>query len=336
MKYTCLLRPHANGRYQEASLPLALSETMLLAKKAGREAEPQLVRENGVQWIEFECDALDEKGRCELSRSAHLYLLSEKHDNGMIRPLVSSEKAFLGDDLPYILKYKGKTNETFTKYIVNLALCAGDFDGSARLKLLDPMCGRGTTLFEALNRGWDAMGTDVQAADVDEAGKFFRKYLEYHRVKHNISKKSMTAKGKEAAVMQVIEFAKDNKAFKMGEARTLRTAVLDSSKINALGIKKEFHIIATDLPYGVQHGPGGAKGKSLEQMVRDVLPAWREALVPGGAMALSFNTNTLKLDFVRQAMEEAGLKAMTGAGYDGLAHWVEQAITRDVAVAVRV
>jgi len=196
MKYTCLLRPHANGRYQEASLPLALSETMLLAKKAGREAEPQLVRENGVQWIEFECDALDEKGRCELSRSAHLYLLSEKHDNGMIRPLVSSEKAFLGDDLPYILKYKGKTNETFTKYIVNLALCAGDFDGSARLKLLDPMCGRGTTLFEALNRGWDAMGTDVQAADVDEAGKFFRKYLEYHRVKHNISKKSMTAKGK--------------------------------------------------------------------------------------------------------------------------------------------
>jgi len=336
MKYICLLRPHANGRYQEASLPLALSETLLLAKKAGREIEPQLVKENGLQWIEFECDALDERGIAEVSRSAHLYLLSEKHENGMIRPLISSEEAFLGDDLPYILKYKGKTNETFTKYIVNLALCASNFSGSDRLRLLDPMCGRGTTLFEALNRGWDAMGTDVQAADVDEAGKFFRKYLEYHRFKHSISKKSMTAKGREAAVMQVVEFAKDNKAFKAGEARTLRTAVMDSSKISALGVKKEFHIIATDLPYGVQHGPGGAKGKSLEQMIREVLPEWREALVPGGAMALSFNTNTLRLDFIRRAMEEAGLRPMTGAGYDGLAHWVEQAITRDAAVAVRV
>lgn len=336
MKYTCLLRPHANGRYQEASIPLALSEVRLLAEKANRNIEPEIRNELGVQWISFECEALDEKGVSEISRSAHIYLLSEAHEGGLIKPLKSAEEAFLGDDLPYILKYKGKTNETFTKYIVNLALCASDFSGDERLKLLDPMCGRGTTLFEAVNRGWDALGTDVQAADVDEAGKFFKKYLEYHRFKHNVSKKSMTAKGKEAAVMQEIEFARDNKAFKAGQARMFRTAVLDSSKISALGVKKEFHIIATDLPYGVQHGPGGVKGKSLEQMVRDVLPAWREALVPGGAMELSFNTNTLKLDFVRQAMEEAGLKPMSGPGYDGLAHWVEQAITRDVAVAVRV
>lgn len=335
MKYLCLLRPHSNGRYQEAAVPLALSETRLLAAKAGREIEPELKEEMGLQWIRFECEELGEKGVSELARSAHIHLLSEQHEGGMMKPLRSAETAFLGEDLPYILKYKGKTNETFTKYIINLALCASGFEGGERLKLLDPMCGRGTTLFEALNRGWDAAGTDVQAADVDEAGKFFKKYLEYHRIKHSISKKSMTAKGKEAAVMQVFEFAKDNQAFKAGDTRTLRTMSADSSKINALGMKKEFHLIATDLPYGVQHGPGGARGKSLEQMVRDVLPAWREALVPGGAMALSFNTNTLKLDFVRGAMEEAGLKVMSGAGYDGLAHWVEQAITRDVAVAVR-
>jgi hypothetical protein len=53
-------------------------------------------------------------------------------------------------------------------------------------------------------------------------------------------------------------------------------------------------------------------------------------------MALAFNVNTLKLEFVREAMEEAGLKVMRGEGYDGLEHWVEQAISRDVAVAVRV
>jgi tRNA G10 N-methylase Trm11 len=112
-------------------------------------------------------------------------------------------------------------------------------------------------------------------------------------------------------------------------------AVTDSSCLRALGIKGSMHLIATDLPYGVQHAPGGQKGKSLEQMVRDVLPAWKEALVPGGAMALAFNVNTLKLDFVREEMAKVGLKVMTGAGYDGLEHWVEQAISRDVAVAVK-
>ena len=86
----------------------------------------------------------------------------------------------------------------------------------------------------------------------------------------------------------------------------------------------------------VQYAPGGQKGKSLQQMVKDVLPAWRDALLPGGAMALAFNVNTLKLEFVLEAMEEAGLKVMRGEGYDGLEHWVEQAISRDVAVAVRV
>ena len=89
------------------------------------------------------------------------------------------------------------------------------------------------------------------------------------------------------------------------------------------------------MPYGVQHGPGGQRGKTLQQMVKDVLPAWKKVLLPGGAMALSFNTNTLRLEFVRQAMAEAGLRVMEGGEYDGLAHWVEQAITRDIAVAVR-
>ncbi len=316
-------------------MPLALGETKLLMKKAGREIEPEVVEELGVQWIGFECGALDEAGIREISRSAHIYLTSEVHEGGLLKPVASSEQAYLGDDLPCVLKYKGKTNETFTKFMVNLALCAGDFEGDGHLKLLDPMCGRGTTLFEAVNRGWSAMGVDVLGNDVDEGVKFFKRYLEYHRIKHAMSKKSMTARGKEAAVVQTFEYANDSAAFRAGDTRTLRTTVIDSGRIGQLGVKKEFHLIVADLPYGVQHAPGGAKGKSLEQMLRDVLPAWKEALVPGGAMALSFNVNTLRLNFVRKAMEEVGLTVMTGPGYDGLSHWVEQAITRDVAVAVR-
>lgn len=335
MKYKCLLRPHSNGRYQASVIPLALAETELLLGKAGIQAKPEMLEEQGLQWIGFECDGLDERGIGELARSAHIYLASECRDGGMLMPVRSAETPYMGDDLPYVLKYKGKTNETFTKFIVNLALCASSFSGDEPLKLLDPMCGRGTTLFEAVNRGWNVMGVDVLANDVDEGAKFFKKYLEYHRIKHAVSKKSMTAKGKEAAVVQIFEYACDAAKFKAGDTRTLRVTSMDSGRLHTLGVKKEFHLLATDLPYGVQHGPGGQRGKSLQQMVRDVLPAWRDALLPGGAMALSFNVNTLKLDFVQETMAEAGLKVIVGGAYDGLAHWVEQAITRDVAVAVK-
>ena len=336
MKYTCLLRPHANGRYQAGVMPLALSEIRLLARQCGVEIQPSVRAEMGLDWIDFEAPMLDEKAVRQLAGSAHIYLISQIFEGGLMKPLTSSVESYLGDDLPYVLKYKGKTNETFTRFLINMALCSSAFSAEEPLTLLDPMCGRGTTLFEALNRGWNAMGVDVQAADVDEGGKFFKRYLEYHRLKHTVSRKSMTAKGREAAVIQKFEFAKDAASFKAGDTRSLSLSVIDSGRLGQLGVKGQFHLLAADLPYGVQHAPGGQKGKSLQQMVKDVLPAWRDALLPGGAMALAFNVNTLKLEFVREAMEEAGLKVMRGEGYDGLEHWVEQAISRDVAVAVRV
>ncbi len=316
-------------------MPLAIAETKLLLARGKREVRVENCRWCGLDWLNFECDPLDEQVMTELARSAHIQLTAEVQGEN-IKPLFGAQEPYLGEDLPYVLKYKGKTNEVFTRFLINLALCASEFEQEERnICLLDPMCGRGTTLFEAINRGWNAMGIDVQAADVDETAKFFKRYLEYHRIKHSTGKKSMTAKGKEAAVIQSFEFSKDNASFKAGDTRILRLAASDSSKIGALNIKNSIHLITTDLPYGVQHAPGGQRGKTLEQMVKDVIPAWRDALVHGGAMALSFNVNTLKRDFVRGVMADAGLKVMTGEGYDGLEHWVEQAISRDAAVAVK-
>ena len=50
-------------------------------------------------------------------------------------------------------------------------------------------------------------------------------------------------------------------------------------------------------------------------------------------MALSFNANTLPLEQARRMLADAGLEPLTGGVYDGFAHWVEQAITRDIAIA---
>ena len=90
-------------------------------------------------------------------------------------------------------------------------------------------------------------------------------------------------------------------------------------------------MIVADLPYGVQH----SAGMPPEALLDRVLSGWREALCPGGSVAISFNSQTLPLDRVRGAMARAGFHPFSGGAYDAFSHWVEQAVTRDVAVAVR-
>ena len=74
------------------------------------------------------------------------------------------------------------------------------------------------------------------------------------------------------------------------------------------------------------------KGNWLESLIEQALPEWKATLKPGGAMALSFNAQNMKLERLRSMMEGAGLEVMRGGAYDGFAHWVEQAITRDIAI----
>ena len=70
----------------------------------------------------------------------------------------------------------------------------------------------------------------------------------------------------------------------------------------------------------------------LNAALQDALYAMPDEVKPGGAMALSFNAQNMKLDRVRALMAGAGLEVMEGGAYDGFAHWVEQAITRDIAI----
>ena len=334
MNYTMLVRPHANSRYQQSVLPLARAELFCMLRREGLSAAQAIPREAlGAQWLDFSTDgALSETALARLSAHSALQLLFLRGEDGTLTPLCGSAPAALGGDLPSVLKYKGKTNESFTAHLLNMAWLSASFDPQEPLWVLDPMCGRGTTLFTALNRGWNALGADLDAGDVAECGRYFKRYLEYHRVKHQMKNASLTLRGKGVPVQE----------FTFGaEARSLSLLCADACDLPALLKKRRFHLIAADLPYGVQHAPGAQQGEGgkkvpgFAQALRKWASAWRELLLPGGAVAISFNVNTLPSQTARQALAEAGLAVRTGEGYDGLAHWVEQAITRDVAVAVR-
>lgn len=320
MQYTIFLWPHANARYQVESEKLARAELEIMLARLGVPFVLDERGEAGIPSLRFASRrALSAEEMCILSRHSLLYALFERREDGALAPVLGRETPRIGGDLTGILKYRGKTNELFTQLLVNLAWLAGAMPEKPRL--LDPMCGRGTTLFVALNRGWDACGSDVDRAALREGEQFFKRYVEYHRRKYVLSRGSMTLRDKKSA--PYAQFAVED--------MRLRLAELDASRVDQAYGRGKFDMLCADLPYGVQHGAT----MPLEALLRLALPAWREVLRPGGALALSFNAQTLPAAKMRALLRAAGLRVSEGGPWDRLSHWVEQAVTRDVCVGVR-
>lgn len=333
MRLTMLLRPHANARYEEAILPLAQKELLLALKKAFPTLDEssfciEYTPVCGAKALSF-CvpDDAGADGIRLLCGHSLIYFLCETTPEGLLKPVGGANEPLLGSDLSAVLKYKGKTNETFTRFLIRMALlsCKAACPSGSRIRLLDPMCGKGTTLFEALNMGMDAFGGDMDAAAVKEAAQYYKKYLEYHRKKHTQKETGMTLpQGKNVPV----------KTIAAADCGTASFAVCDAAMIAAALGKQKAHIVVCDLPYGVQHGPAGGRTATLEGILRTTLPGIRKAMLPGGAIALSFNTYTLPRETVLRCLGEAGFTPVEGAEYENMEHFVEQAVMRDVCVAL--
>lgn len=334
MKYTFLLWPHANVRYRNEACRLAEAELKILLERFAPDASVGVGECLGAPALEVE-SAEPFSDECIAAVAAHslLYGLFETRQDGALKPIAGREPAFLGEDLPGILKYKGKTNEMFTQLLVNVGLYSSDYwNLKEPVRLLDPMCGRGTTLFVGANRRWECTGADVDKNDLKEAEQFFKRYLEYHRLKHAMERASLTVKGGKPAPSVQFLFSDTPEHYKQKHTATLRLVNTDAARVRETFGAKRFHLIACDLPYGVQHASCGG---TLEKLLADVLPGWREALLPGGTVAVSFNSQTLKLSTLREIMADAGMEPLAGGVYDCFSHWVEQAVTRDVAVCRR-
>lgn len=334
MKYCMLLWPHANARYQNESIRLAECELRLMLDVF--EPRAQISRAASLDLPAILIDLPDEMSgalKACIARHSLMYGLFESREDGLLRPVGGRAPAFVGSDLPGILKYKGKTNELFLQLLINAALMSSDFArvGEQRLELLDPMCGRGTTLFVAANYGWNASGTDIDRGDLAEAEKFLKRYFEFHRMKHALNRESRTTPEGGVSLM-TFSFGRTPEAYKAGDVSLLRLANVDAARTRAVFGRGKAHVIACDLPYGVQHAAVGARP---EQLLKKVLPAWRETLKRGGTAAISFNAQTLKARTVRELMAEAGFEVMRGGAYDGFEHWVEQAVTRDIVIGRR-
>jgi len=334
MVFLFQLTPHANIRYREAQVKLGQAELACLLKSLGICAAVENCTVGGVSFLRFEADALNDEQLSTLSLHSAALMICEQREDGLLRPLEKVSHDYLTADLPEVLKYKGKTSAVFTHMMINCALSASDFFGSKEtLTVLDPMCGKGTTCFVALQHGMNAIGVDIDNRDLKECADYFERYMQYHRMKHKLDQSSRTVR-KHAVPAAVSTIADTREHFKEGDTRMLSLFLGDTGLTGELCKKSPAHLLVADLPYGVQHAPqDGKRTESFMQVMKRALPQWKDAVRKGGAIALSFNTLTLKKADLVQLLADAGFTPVTDAPYDDFQHFVETAVTRDFVVA---
>ena len=330
MTYAFLLYPHANIRYRQSLLQLAVQELSMTLSALGREAEVVPQKMGGAMFLTFEAAKLTERDMRMLSQLASVYMLFEMED-GKLTTLERTHPNYVGEDLPALLKYKGKTNEMFTDTMLTMALAASAFMPvhDSQLVVCDPMAGRGTTLMLALRRGYHGVGIEIGKADVKEAADYMTRYLEFHRIKYKRTDSALTVRGQVGGRENKFVFSDSAEHFKDGDTRTLRLICGDTREAEALLKPNSVHLMVTDAPYGVQKGTAGRQD-SIGGTIAAALPGWFDVLKSGGVLAMSFNTHVTRREGLVRLFEKAGFEIVQTAN---LEHWVEQVISRDVILA---
>jgi SAM-dependent methyltransferase len=336
--YALLVLPTHNRVYGRAALEMGLAELASLDRLllGGRLGPAETVTMAGRPYHRLSCAEIDAEAASVIASLSNVYAAFELA-GGALRPLELPAVDMLSDDLVTIQRYQGKTNEHLTRLMLNLALAATGCGPGSRATVLDPACGRGTTLNHALLRGLDAVGMEIEKAAVDAYALFLRTWLQEHRLKHRLAYRPERRDGRTVAHVLEAEFSASRQELERGRPQRVRVVATDSTRAAAHLRPGSADALVVDLPYGVQHAgrTAGRAQRGAEALLEAALPAWLEVLRPGSGACLSWNTRTLARPRLVALARGAGLEVLDGPPFDGFAHRVDQAITRDVLVARR-
>lgn len=339
-RYALLLRASTNRVFGESAYALAAAELGVLGERAlAAAARVDRTEIAGVDYLVIDVDeAMSDAGRAVVARLSGLHALFAVDDDDRFLPLPVSADGDLDEDLVTIQRYAGKTNEAFTHLLVNLALASGErtlerWMAGERLRLLDPVCGRGTTLNRAALHGLDACGVELDRRDVAAYDTFITTWLQDKRLKHKVERATLR-KGRPTPAHRVtITYGPDRDP---STHRTIDVVHDDCRAVRDHYRERSIDLLVADLPYGVQHGAaaGGTGARGPEALLVESLPAWREVLRPGAGVALAWNRRTLPRARLVELATAAGL-SVAPTHDDRFVHRVDRSITRDVLVGRR-
>ena len=331
--------------YYDTSLKLAVSEFSIVSRNFSSPCKNAAV-ENicGIDYLTFDFNGEmmegDVKAVSCLSFFYALFALERRGGQTVLLPVARNFFPFIDETMGSMLKYTGKTNELFTKTLINAAY----FSQPARehIRLLDPVAGKGTTLFEGLSKGFDVYGIEIGSGVVNEACRFTKRYLENARYKFEYNSVRISGPNKSfSARKSTFETAKTKEAFKGGGRKTIEFIAGNSIYAHRFYRKNFFDVIVGDLPYGVQHSSvtnekQSSMTRNPSELLRECLPAWKTVLKPEGAIALAWNCSVLSRSAMEDIFEEFSMDVLKDSIYLGFRHRVDQSITRDIIVAKKI
>jgi SAM-dependent methyltransferase len=292
----------------------------------------------GIPYVTFDCaehlpnDAVD-----AISNLSSIYALFEIGGDSKLQPIELRRADRYDDDLLTIQRYTGKTNEAFTKLLVNVAAAVSVLPADRPPRLLDPLCGRGTSLNQALMYGFDAAGVELDGKAVDAYEQFLKTWLQDKRLKHEVNEERLRRDGKIVGRKFEIEIAVDKAAQRAGIVQKVTVVQDDTVHVDEHFRRNTFDVLVADLPYGVQHGSGRAgeskRSRRPEDLLRAAIEGWIHALRPGAGVGLSWNTHVCSRATLVTLLSDAGLDVLDDPPFSGFSHRVDAAIQRDLVVA---
>lgn len=332
MKIALKITPQRSTQYAHMTAQLATPE--LLASPVGDHiagVEPVTLAGQGYLLVSFE-DTLDELTSLQLEVLSRLGATSEIYEyfdrvgdvaGPLLRPFEPKFQPFVPLEMAEARRYKGKTNEIFTRVLLNVALFGGAYRDQigSRLRILDPLAGGCTTLFLALAAGYDAFGIEQERQDVETTAVFVKQFLQGERISyHELDERRKAGKRFQ------FEVGKHDK-------RLLVIAQGDSRQadqhLREVPGGPHMHAIVGDLPYGIQHFA------EIESLLKSALPIWENLLLPGGTLALAWNATRIEREEMREMIERVtGLQVRNEPPFTDFTHAVDRVIKkRDILVA---
>lgn len=266
----------------------------------------------GMEFLRVMCSDSRVREVLRLSFAQGLFRVEAGHWT----PVETDAGFLLHEDFVTGEKYRGKTNETLTRMLINLAQQEAR-TGAERPRLLDPMCGRGTSLFWAMRFGLSATGIEKDGEALNEIRRGVKKWTKLHRQKHKLVD-GWVQKTNKKGVGKYLDF--------MAEGQVARFVTGDTVNAPELAGRKPFDLIVTDIPYGVQHMGGADGARSPLAVIEAAAPGWAACLAPGGVMAIAYNRNIPKRAQMEAAFAGLGLEIIDR----NVAHRMSESILRDV------
>ena len=342
-RYALLILPSANRVYAGASVALTQAELEVFSRSVldGRISDVSAELIGGVRYVMFTVGqgGLTSRDAAFLANLSCAYALFEVAGD-LLRPVELRSLDCFDDDLITIQKYQGKTNEQFTKLLLNVTLLSSGFARDMldrKFAVIDPLCGRGTTLNQALMSGFHAAGLDRDQQDFEAYSAFIQTWLKRKKIKHHVDYAGPVRRNRQVAGRRLqVTLAATKEAYKSGLTQHLD--VVNADTVRALEFFKPgaFDLLVADAPYGIQHGSRSAargRARSPLDLLAEAAGVWAALLRGGGALGIAWNTLVAPREAAAKILAGAGLEPLETGPYLAFRHRVDQAIMRDILIA---